>query len=197
MVTALSYAWGKDETDSRVEAAPTGVDELLATLSVRRNLESALRHLRQPNASRVLWIDAICIDQTNLAERNHEVNRMGKIYTLARRVVVWLGPAATSSTRAMNIFASIGQTLVITDRYLFNRPFADELYDSKAYLDVDVPDLWEGHKLSIKALCTQQVPLDNEDYHGLRNVLERAWWSRLWYVETKCYALVGAETKSY
>ncbi|KAI0803871.1 HET-domain-containing protein [Xylaria sp. FL0064] len=39
---------------------------------VTRNLESALRHLRQRQGDRVLWIDAICIDQNNPAERSHQ-----------------------------------------------------------------------------------------------------------------------------
>ncbi|KAH8634294.1 hypothetical protein IG631_09694 [Alternaria alternata] len=38
-----------------------------------------------------LWIDAICIDQSRVEERNHQVAMMGKIYSLARKVLVWLG----------------------------------------------------------------------------------------------------------
>ena len=40
-----------------------------------------------------IWIDAICIDQTNQRERNLQVNLMGEIYHRARAVVVWLGDA--------------------------------------------------------------------------------------------------------
>ena len=39
---------------------------------VRENLLSALRHLRRPE-EHILWIDAICIDQSNVLERNHQV----------------------------------------------------------------------------------------------------------------------------
>ncbi|CAN9440695.1 unnamed protein product [Alternaria alternata] len=38
-----------------------------------------------------LWIDAICIDQSQVEERNHQVAMMGKIYSWARKVLVWLG----------------------------------------------------------------------------------------------------------
>jgi hypothetical protein len=38
-----------------------------------------------------LWIDAICIDQNNLAERGHQVERMGRIYDCATEVLIWLG----------------------------------------------------------------------------------------------------------
>ncbi|RYP63766.1 hypothetical protein DL771_009127 [Monosporascus sp. 5C6A] len=40
----------------------------------------------------VMWIDAICINQSNVAERNAQVAQMSRIYRQARRVVVWLGP---------------------------------------------------------------------------------------------------------
>jgi hypothetical protein len=38
-----------------------------------------------------LWVDQICIDQSNTDERNHQVNLMSKIYRLATRTMVWLG----------------------------------------------------------------------------------------------------------
>jgi hypothetical protein len=37
------------------------------------------------------WIDALCIDQTNIAERNHQVQMMGQIYSSSAFVLVWLG----------------------------------------------------------------------------------------------------------
>lgn len=38
-----------------------------------------------------LWIDAICIDQSQVEERNHQVAMMGEIYSRAQEVLVWLG----------------------------------------------------------------------------------------------------------
>ena len=46
-----------------------------------------------PKADRVLWIDALCIDQTSISEQNVQVQYMISIYTLSRRTVVWLGEA--------------------------------------------------------------------------------------------------------
>ncbi|UPX20767.1 uncharacterized protein EKO05_0010988 [Ascochyta rabiei] len=43
-----------------------------------------------------LWIDALCIDQTNLSERNHQVAQMGEIYSSAKSVHAWLGKVAWS-----------------------------------------------------------------------------------------------------
>jgi hypothetical protein len=58
---------------------------------VRGNLWWALSHLRGVEKERTFWIDALCIDQKNEGERNHQVGQMSRIYTRAKRVVVWLG----------------------------------------------------------------------------------------------------------
>ncbi|KAI1271007.1 heterokaryon incompatibility protein-domain-containing protein [Xylaria sp. FL0933] len=81
---ALSYCWGDASEKCLIfcDSRP---------FKVTRNLESALRHLRQRQGDRVLWIDAICIDQNNPAERSHQVNLMRHIYQIASKVLVWLG----------------------------------------------------------------------------------------------------------
>jgi hypothetical protein len=81
---ALSYQWGKPDS---------GLSILLGGqyVQVQKNLYWALQHLRLPTSSRILWIDALCINQKNIAERNHQVTWMGEIYMRAERVVVWLG----------------------------------------------------------------------------------------------------------
>ncbi|KAK7421164.1 hypothetical protein QQX98_002293, partial [Neonectria punicea] len=82
---ALSYVWG-----AKNGSIPITCDG--QTLLVTPNCESALRHLRHKFTRRVLWIDAICIDQQSLEEKNSQVSLMGEIYTTAKRVVIWLGP---------------------------------------------------------------------------------------------------------
>jgi hypothetical protein len=90
---ALSYMWGS----ARV-LYPITIGR--RKLYVRENLRSALRHLRLESEIRVLWIDAICINQRNIHERNHQVAQMGMIYNRATRVVVWLGASDTASSAA-------------------------------------------------------------------------------------------------
>ncbi|GJC90085.1 heterokaryon incompatibility protein 6, OR allele [Colletotrichum liriopes] len=70
---ALSYTWGSPELTK---------DILLngKRLPVTDNLYQALLHLRQRDRDRILWIDAVCIDQGNLSERGHQVQQMGDIY---------------------------------------------------------------------------------------------------------------------
>lgn len=70
---ALSYTWGSpDLTESII------VDGYY--LNVTSHLYVALQHLRHQDEDRILWIDAICIDQGNVKERGHQVEQMSKIY---------------------------------------------------------------------------------------------------------------------
>ncbi|KXJ93439.1 heterokaryon incompatibility protein-domain-containing protein [Microdochium bolleyi] len=94
---ALSYTWG---ISSRSEAIQLGDHGFLVT----ENLKEALLALRDPHSTRVLWIDAICINQDDVEERAHEVLRMLRIYQLASRVVVWLGAHSDNSELAMQHF---------------------------------------------------------------------------------------------
>jgi hypothetical protein len=60
-------------------------------LRITPNLEIALRAVRRLTKRTLLWADAICIDQDNLKERNHQIRLMTKIYSSAKQVLVWLG----------------------------------------------------------------------------------------------------------
>ena len=91
---ALSYMWGVP-----VEELPIEIDN--STIRIRPNLWSALYHLRYEHQERIIWIDALCINQNDTNERNHQVNQMGEIYSIASRVVLWLGESDNSSSRAM------------------------------------------------------------------------------------------------
>ena len=82
--TALSYVWG-DPTDLQTIL----VDGL--PFSVRANLYSALRDLRDNTKTLRLWADAICIDQLNEDEKGLQVDMMGKIYATAHHTVIYLG----------------------------------------------------------------------------------------------------------
>ena len=93
---ALSYEWGSCEKLYWIEvvdadAAPHGI------LPLTNNLHSALCDLRDTCASsededQIYWIDQICVNQEDLTECSRQVNMMEKIYTVASRVVSYLGP---------------------------------------------------------------------------------------------------------
>jgi hypothetical protein len=66
-------------------------------IKVTQNLLAALRHIRLRDASRTMWIDAICIDQTNNKEKAHQVVQMRDVYLSSQRIVLWLGEEGNSS----------------------------------------------------------------------------------------------------
>ena len=86
MYEALSYAWGEPTMSHTVHELASQ-----ATLHITANLSQALHAIRYEHTPRVLWVDAICINQSDLREKGHQVALMGQIYRDAQRVVVWLG----------------------------------------------------------------------------------------------------------
>ena len=73
---------------------------------ITRNLHAALYHLRHPQKSRTIWIDALCINQYDVDERNHQISLMRSIYSNARRVISWLGEFDDESNIAMDYLSS-------------------------------------------------------------------------------------------
>jgi hypothetical protein len=82
---ALSYEWGPP-CDSTSSVFIHGECRL-----VQENLWWALRYLRLDSQPRILWIDALCINQDDIVERNRQVRQMGRIYEQSSRVIVWMG----------------------------------------------------------------------------------------------------------
>jgi hypothetical protein len=70
-------------------------------MTVGLNLCQALEALRLADVNRTLWIDALCINQADNAEKAVQVTLMGMIYSKAKRVAVWLGPPSSDSHLAM------------------------------------------------------------------------------------------------
>jgi hypothetical protein len=91
--SALSYMWG--------DAAVTDTITLDgATLNVTTNLVHAIQHLhREWNQQGLtndgnkqwLWADAVCINQEDAIEKDHQVPLMKVIYSRAKMVFSWLG----------------------------------------------------------------------------------------------------------
>jgi hypothetical protein len=89
-IAALSYRWG--DAKLRRPISLNGRNFL-----VTENLEITLRHLRCVEGKRAVWIDALCINQDCIPERNEQVTKMPQIYQRAEKVVVWPGPASSNS----------------------------------------------------------------------------------------------------
>jgi hypothetical protein len=100
---AISYTWGPNPNTSRIRTASGGSQDPKALLArytrlirvngrpfrIRINLWNLLYHLRQRGESRFLWVDALCIDQENLEERNFHV-QVSFGYARLRPALSWL-----------------------------------------------------------------------------------------------------------
>ncbi|CAG9948970.1 unnamed protein product, partial [Clonostachys rosea f. rosea IK726] len=91
---ALSYVWGPEDNQQSIRINNCEVP-------VRTNLYEALSCLQDPFIERIIWIDAICINQEDIDEKGQQVQCMAKIYARASRVIVWLGKVADQSNEAL------------------------------------------------------------------------------------------------
>lgn len=88
---ALSYTWDLNYYEYRenCETFPIWYNGL--EINVTENLYTALCNRRDQSSPALLWVDALCINQEDLKERSHQVQRMGLIYENAFQVIVWFG----------------------------------------------------------------------------------------------------------
>lgn len=97
---ALSYAWGDATTKSNVSCDGK-------IILVTQNLKDALVRLRLEEKSRLVWADAICINQSDMVEKGPQVKMMKQIYDNATRVCVWLGHASAQMQPAFELMDKI------------------------------------------------------------------------------------------
>lgn len=91
---ALSYVWGPENNQQSIY-----IDN--SEIFVRENLHAALSHLQDRFIERIIWVDAICINQEDDNEKGLQVQSMAKTYAKASRVLVWLGEATADSDQAL------------------------------------------------------------------------------------------------
>ena len=151
---ALSYTWGGDSNMKEVL-----VDGRL--MHLRENLWSFLNHCATTSLATKhhhnLWIDAICINQENDAEKGYQVKQMRKIYTQARSVIVWLGDASKQSR--------------ILHRYCKET-------DQVANLKNDEPISWSKWDDFLR-----EDRRDEEGCADMVRLLSHPYWTRLWIVQ--------------
>lgn len=92
---ALSYRWGLTQNAKTIQLN-NNLD-----FKITAALESALQVLRSVEEARLIWIDAICINQGDVQERNHQVQLMRKIYSHAKTVRIWLDVDIDDNCAAM------------------------------------------------------------------------------------------------
>jgi hypothetical protein len=95
---ALSYVWGDPNVILPISIHGT-------EFGVTTSLESALRYLRLKDNPGRLWIDAICINQSDVLERNHQVKNMKLVYQAASAVLAWLGRITAGSKQGLKVLS--------------------------------------------------------------------------------------------
>ncbi|SPJ84240.1 related to heterokaryon incompatibility protein [Fusarium torulosum] len=170
---ALSYTWG-DPTKV------LSIDCNGENMQIASNLHQALLHLRHPRRTRILWIDALCINQGDFKERGQQVQLMRTIYAGARQVVAWLGEGTQES---LNAFA-----------YLSKDPRSNRggLLSNEPWESIGLDFIIEPHK-------TDHY---KEDLLCLTKLLERPWFRRLWVLQEVVHGenvivMAGNETVSW
>lgn len=158
---ALSYIWGASGSCEKALVEYRGLeDQASMDFPMQENLASALRHLRYPDRTRTLWVDAICINVDDAAERAHQVKQMWRLYRLCQRVMVWLGPESPNSKLAISTLRHLGAQLEVSrDNWQYRSPQATEME-------------W------FRAVCP--LPYDAETWEAIADFLHRAWFERLW-----------------
>ncbi|KAK8906249.1 hypothetical protein QC760_004846 [Botrytis cinerea] len=166
---ALSYTWGDPSA-----RAPINVDGHVFMATT--NLESALRYFRDPEITRVLWVDAVCINQEDIPERGMQVQQMRRIYKEAKDVMIWLGPpelAAREIRDDQHAHAETESTVSSTSNHFASlKLLADWCQIARRgetewpHLDSENKDKWRD-------------ALQCEFWKPLRN----PYWCRLWIIQ--------------
>ena len=98
--TAISYIWSPPAPKRSI--ACNGVD-----ITVTANLEAVLVQPRHSSQERVIWVDQLYINQNDYTERHQQVSMMGRIYSMAEQVAVWLGPSDKDTPMLWNLFLDL------------------------------------------------------------------------------------------
>ncbi|KAH7153532.1 ankyrin repeat-containing domain protein [Dactylonectria macrodidyma] len=158
---ALSYAWG-----GTVRTSDIILNGCIA--KVTANLYAALLQLRLEHQDRVLWIDAICIDQDNKKEQTHQVGQMKGIYANAEQVMIWLGPSNTKIDLLMDAINQVHSNARSAPR---NWRLSDQRWQ------VAWPLI--QHQLG----GVFHTELDGRMGEALQELLQRPWFQRVWVIQ--------------
>ncbi|KAB5540270.1 heterokaryon incompatibility protein-domain-containing protein [Coniochaeta sp. 2T2.1] len=156
---------------------------------VFENAGAALRRLRHPKKPSSLWIDAICINQTDLQERSSQVLLMQQIYGQASQVLVWLGELTDGGILGM--------------RELQNRIWSQGWHQFKIDRKYGKPTLpWTEQFTTSKGIMNRSALVDEQSMGEIRELLDRPWWRRTWIIQEavlarKIVIMCGPETTGW
>ncbi|KAF2664373.1 HET-domain-containing protein [Microthyrium microscopicum] len=154
----LSYCWG-----TTANRTPVQIDG--STLYITKNLRRALFHLRHETQSRLMWVDAICINQNDLPERAEQITIMRDLYRSSTQTVIWIHQGNEELAGALDKCIELAELARADQSVLIGSgPGKDET--SKARSDSEFADKMYG---------LTEDPIDA--------LLLTPWFSRVWVVQ--------------
>ncbi|VUC26144.1 unnamed protein product [Clonostachys rosea] len=157
---AISYTWGDEHPSVQIFLNDT-------IFKVRENAAAALRRLRRRRGLRRVWIDAICINQEEVAERDRQITVMQNIFGQASQVIIWLGEPTEQG--------------ILGIKYLQGK-----------YMNANFRQLWLGlygdnvrpsYTTSLSTVFDRGEYSEEQVYGEIRELLDRPWWRRTWVVQ--------------
>ncbi|KEY73887.1 hypothetical protein S7711_06096 [Stachybotrys chartarum IBT 7711] len=151
--TALSYTWGDPKNTQVIQCSKEG------HLLVTNECFSALHRLRLPDKPKTLWIDAICINQSDIPERNLQVTLMSRIYHLSSEVAIYLGDESADSKLALKYItdhyyqrfkyglANMGVRTMEAIQRLFSRPWFSRVWVIQEARNAKVAQVYCGDEI--------------------------------------------------
>jgi len=163
--TALSYAWGND-------AATTSLSIDGLSFMIRPNLYSALLALRYVSLKRTLWVDAVCINQDDATEKEHQVGLMRKIYQRASNVTIWLSTYDDEIGEAFAFIRQLQGSNVVAD--MSGGAFEQKLAQRP----------WKtGNTLLSQSGDSRDLHVRHTFLTILTKIFTQNWWSRIWVIQ--------------
>ncbi|KAL4723001.1 hypothetical protein ACLX1H_010242 [Fusarium chlamydosporum] len=165
---ALSYVWGNYHSPKDTLRCGT-VD-----IPITRNCRDALRAVRSLYKTPItIWVDAICINQADIMEKEQQIEIMSDIYIWAYVVDIWLGEGSNDSWQAMKWLEKAAET-----NYL-------PLERIRAYRDPTLPQSIElpreMSKTTFRRVSSYYYSVDPDEFERcMDDFLRREWFLRAW-----------------
>lgn len=184
---ALSYTWDQDPSpltgvttnssaDSQSTLPPTSIPEKPKTTTllcggtpfrVRQNLYDALCQIRDVQCDVPVFVDALCIDFNNNAERTNYLEIMGHIYSRAASVIVYLGPKSSSTDSVLLIMRQLVNAI---DWRRIEDPSNHDLQQAPTYNFRD-PRFFQNLGME---------PLNLKQWRAIHEFCHMRWFTRYW-----------------
>jgi hypothetical protein len=188
---ALSYTWNPPRAEDPAVYEVGNRRRIVVNdshyLLVTPNLFDALVQLRESFPRELLWVDAICINQTDNDEKAFQVDRMDQIYRKASLVVVWVGKDHDEprTVQLVKIFQSLDKASA-KDFYnglLRNFSIRDPFDDGHGDEPRQIIKRAEFASL-IRTLQRLDLPMpDSELWDTAAQFFRRRWFARIWIIQ--------------